>query len=135
MVQSKASPMVSTLRTDWLPSSISLVVVMCSVASTCVMQVSTLPSRMDANNIPTYLAPPFHPEGERPKESCPVCMQEAGDETPRDLYSIRGFEKDEHDPMIPAIWFDVPPAKLNEKGEEMEALRVRQRRGPTSFSN
>jgi hypothetical protein len=44
----------------------------------------------------------------------------------RDLYSIRGFHEDEHDPAIPPIWFTAPPMSLDGRTREMEALRVGQ---------
>jgi hypothetical protein len=53
-----------------------------------------------------------------------VCVKEKGDNQPRDLYSIRGFQQHEHDPKIPAAWFNAPPIKLDGSGREMEALRV-----------
>jgi hypothetical protein len=40
------------------------------------------------------------------------------------LYSIRGFQKDEHDPMIPPTWFVTPPINFEGNGKELEALRV-----------
>jgi hypothetical protein len=72
----------------------------------------------------TSAAPTFHPDGQRPKATCPVCVKDKGDSAPRDLYSIRGFHKDEFDPAIPPVWFTTPPVSLDGKGKEMEALRV-----------
>ncbi|KAI4936729.1 uncharacterized protein J4E92_001453 [Alternaria infectoria] len=46
-----------------------------------------------------------------------------GDSEPRDLFSIRGFKKDEYDPNIPLAWFTAPPIRLDGSGKEMEALR------------
>lgn len=51
-------------------------------------------------------------------------MKENGDTTVRDLFSIRGFGDDEHDPQIPSLWFRAPPLDLTIKTKEMEALRV-----------
>ena len=51
-------------------------------------------------------------------------MKENGDTTVRDLFSIRGFGDDEHDPQIPSLWFKAPPLDLTIKTKEMEALRV-----------
>ncbi|KAF1926138.1 uncharacterized protein M421DRAFT_225688 [Didymella exigua CBS 183.55] len=67
--------------------------------------------------------PPFHPAGQKPRASCPWCVQENGDATLRDLYSVRGFGKDEYDPQIPSIWFTAPPMKLDGSTKEIEALR------------
>jgi hypothetical protein len=69
-------------------------------------------------------APPFHPEGQRPKAPCPTCVKQKNDSEPRDLYSIRGFQKNEHDPMIPPAWFVAPPMSFEGNGKEIEALRV-----------
>ncbi|KAF1921873.1 hypothetical protein BDU57DRAFT_463919 [Ampelomyces quisqualis] len=69
-------------------------------------------------------APPFHPEGQRPKAPCPTCVREKKDSEPRDLYSIRGFHRNEHDPMIPPAWFDAPPINFNGNEKDIEALRV-----------
>ncbi|KAI8934058.1 hypothetical protein NX059_008824 [Plenodomus lindquistii] len=68
-------------------------------------------------------APPFHPAGQRPKASCPVCTKEKGDREVRELYSVRGFNKDEYDPQIPPSWFTAPPIRLDGSEKEMEALR------------
>ncbi|KAJ4323937.1 hypothetical protein N0V94_001581 [Neodidymelliopsis sp. IMI 364377] len=67
--------------------------------------------------------PPFHPAGQKPKAPCPVCAKDKGDNSARDLYSIRGFHKNEHDPAIPPVWFKAPPIKLDGNSREMEALR------------
>ncbi|KAG9197913.1 hypothetical protein G6514_000752 [Epicoccum nigrum] len=68
-------------------------------------------------------APPFHPAGQKPRAPCPFCIKDKGDYTERDLYSIRGFQVDEHDPAIPPIWFTAPPMSLDGRTREMEALR------------
>jgi hypothetical protein len=70
-------------------------------------------------------APHFHPDGQRPKAPCPTCLKEKDDGASRDLYSIRGFQKNEHDPIIPQAWFVTPPISFDSNGKEMEALRVR----------
>ncbi|KAF2204220.1 hypothetical protein GQ43DRAFT_469254 [Delitschia confertaspora ATCC 74209] len=57
-------------------------------------------------------APPFHPEGQQPRAPCPVCVMDRHDNTPRDLFSVRGFRKGEYDPSIPASYFAVPPRVL-----------------------
>ncbi|KAF2833810.1 hypothetical protein CC86DRAFT_389938 [Ophiobolus disseminans] len=67
--------------------------------------------------------PSFHPGGQRPKAPCPVCVREKGDNQSRDLYSIRGFQKDEHDPMIPSAWFTTPPISFEGNDRGTEALR------------
>ncbi|KAF2625490.1 hypothetical protein BU25DRAFT_396799 [Macroventuria anomochaeta] len=67
--------------------------------------------------------PSFHPAGQKPRAPCPFCVKEKGDATVRDLYSIRGFYKDEYDPAIPPIWFTAPPMSLDGPTKEMEALR------------
>jgi hypothetical protein len=69
-------------------------------------------------------APQFHPEGQRPKAACPTCVKQKNDNELRDLYSIRGFQKNEHDPMIPSAWFVAPPLSFEGDGKEVEALRV-----------
>lgn len=53
-----------------------------------------------------------------------MCIREKKDDTSKDLYSIRGFRKDEYDPMIPAAWFNAPPITLDGNGGELEAFRV-----------
>jgi hypothetical protein len=58
-----------------------------------------------------------------------VCIKEKGDSEPRDLYSIRGFQKNEYDPMIPPAWFSTPPISFEGKDKGMEALRVRRLSG------
>jgi hypothetical protein len=60
----------------------------------------------------------------RPQASCPVCVKESGDDTARQLFSVRGFGEDDHDPAIPKYWFKAPPMTLEGKDKEMEALRV-----------
>ncbi|EMD96513.1 hypothetical protein COCC4DRAFT_65371 [Bipolaris maydis ATCC 48331] len=67
--------------------------------------------------------PPFHSDKERPKAPCPVCIKEKDDSEPQFLYSIRGFNKNEYDPMIPPSWFTAPPIRLDGNGKEMDALR------------
>ncbi|CAO2658497.1 Nn.00g062200.m01.CDS01 [Neocucurbitaria sp. VM-36] len=67
--------------------------------------------------------PPFHPAEQRPSAPCPVCIKEKGDSQLRDLYSVRGFNKNEYDPQIPPTWFTAPPIRLDGSGKEMEALR------------
>lgn len=70
------------------------------------------------------IGPPFHAAGQRPKAKCPVCVKEKGGSEPQDLFSIRGFNKDEYDSQIPPAWFTAPPIRLDGSGKEMEALRV-----------
>lgn len=70
------------------------------------------------------IGPTFHPGGQRPKAPCPVCIREKGDSEARDLYSIRGFQKDEYDPMIPQAWFTTPPISFEGNDKGTEALRV-----------
>ncbi|KAL5409038.1 hypothetical protein PMIN03_006201 [Paraphaeosphaeria minitans] len=67
--------------------------------------------------------PAFHQAGQQPQASCPVCVKENGDDTARQVFSVRGFGEDEHDPAIPSFWFKSPPIALDGKGKEMEALR------------
>lgn len=69
--------------------------------------------------------PAFHQAGQQPQASCPVCVKESGDDAARQLFSVRGFGKDEHDPAIPNVWFKSPPMALDGKDKEMEGLRVR----------
>ncbi|KAF3007807.1 hypothetical protein E8E13_010492 [Curvularia kusanoi] len=68
-------------------------------------------------------APPFHPAGQKPQAPCPWCIINDGDHTVRDLYSIRGFHRDEYDPAIPSTWFTAPPASLDVHAKEREAVR------------
>ncbi|KAH7389444.1 hypothetical protein DE146DRAFT_680299 [Phaeosphaeria sp. MPI-PUGE-AT-0046c] len=68
-------------------------------------------------------APQFHPEGQRPRAPCPTCVKEKNDSEPRDLFSIRGFQKNEYDPIIPPAWFIAPPINFEDNGKDMEALR------------
>ncbi|OAG07325.1 uncharacterized protein CC84DRAFT_1143789 [Paraphaeosphaeria sporulosa] len=67
--------------------------------------------------------PAFHQAGQQPQASCPLCVKENGDDTARQLFSVRGFGDDEHDPAIPSFWFKSPPIALEGKNKEMEALR------------
>lgn len=69
-------------------------------------------------------APPFHPEGQRPRAPCPTCVKEKNDGEPRDLFSIRGFRENEYDPVIPPAWFVAPPVDFEDCGKDMEALKV-----------
>jgi len=68
--------------------------------------------------------PAFHKEHQHPQAPCPVCVNEGAGDTPRQLFSVRGFKENEHDPAIPPLWFKAPPMKLDAKDKEMEALRV-----------
>lgn len=69
--------------------------------------------------------PAFHQAGQHPEAPCPVCAKEKGDNASKQLFSLRGFNEDQHDPAIPQSWFKAPPMKLEGKDKEMEALRVR----------
>ena len=71
------------------------------------------------------IGPAFHQAGRQPEAPCPVCAKEKGDNAPKQLFSLRGFNDDQHDPAIPPFWFKAPPMKLEGKDKEMEALRVR----------
>ena len=82
---------------------------------------AAMPCKATANY---YTGPHFHSDKERPKAPCPVCIKEKGDNEPQFLYSIRGFNKNEYDPMIPSSWFTAPPIRLDGNGKEMDALRV-----------
>jgi hypothetical protein len=53
-----------------------------------------------------------------------VCIKESGEDRPRELYSFRGFNPGEYDPVIPRFWFSAPPMPLVADKKEMEALRV-----------
>ncbi|KAF2424840.1 hypothetical protein EJ08DRAFT_410775 [Tothia fuscella] len=55
---------------------------------------------------------PFHPEGEKPKAPCPLCVAERADNSPKLLFGITGFGKGEHDADVPAEYFEMPPEKL-----------------------
>ncbi|KAL1612324.1 hypothetical protein SLS60_000550 [Paraconiothyrium brasiliense] len=67
--------------------------------------------------------PAFHQANQQPQAPCPVCVEESGDDTARQLFSVRGFNEDEHDPAIPKLWFKAPPMKLEGRDQETEALR------------
>ncbi|OCL11823.1 hypothetical protein AOQ84DRAFT_228711 [Glonium stellatum] len=66
---------------------------------------------------------PFHPAGEQPRASCPLCATEKDDKQLKRLYAIRGRCKGEYDEPIPAAWFDTPPVTLGGSGPGMEALQ------------
>lgn len=79
---------------------------------------------MRSNCSHLYLGPPFHSAGERPRAPCPVCVKDKGNHEPQFLYSVRGFNKGDYDPLIPPSWFTSPPLRLDCSGKEMDALRV-----------
>lgn len=120
----KAFPMALTRRTVLSRSCGSLAVAMSHVAS-IFLTVVGLRRLAEVIHILMATAPPFHPSGSRPRAPCPVCSRDKGDKDPRELYSIRGFGKGEYDSAIPECWFVAPPIKLDSKGHEMEALRVK----------
>ncbi|USP76692.1 uncharacterized protein yc1106_03966 [Curvularia clavata] len=66
---------------------------------------------------------PFHSAKERPRAPCPVCVKDKGNHEPQFLYSVRGFNRGEYDPLIPPSWFISPPLRLDCSGKEMDALR------------
>lgn len=122
MRQSKAFRMASIPRIAWSRTSTLRAAAMSSAAVTLRAVVSPeQPS--SSSHILTLIAPPFHPEGQRPSAPCPTCIKEKNDSSPRDLFSIRGFQKDEYDPVIPSTWFVSPP-NFNEIGKDIEALKV-----------
>lgn len=122
MKQSKAFRTVSIQKTVWLLTSTLRPAAMSSVAVTSRAVVSPDHNR-DFSHMLTLTAPHFHPEGQRPSAPCPTCIKEKNDRTPRDLFSIRGFQKDDYDPVIPATWFVSPP-NFDDIGKDMEALKV-----------
>lgn len=71
-----------------------------------------------------HTAPPFHPKDFPPKAPCPKCVKDKGDDTPKDLYGIRGLGDGEYDPMIPAEWRRCPAIKLDSSVPGMSAVRV-----------
>jgi hypothetical protein len=97
---------------------------MCSAAATWRAAVSNTVTQRETGADKSAVGPPFHPEKQRPKAPCPVCIKEKGDSERRELYSIRGFKEDQYDPQIPPSWFNAPPIRLDGNGKEMEALRV-----------
>jgi hypothetical protein len=117
--------MESTPRTAWSRICISRAAAMSFVAAISRAEVSLHCSACeDKSSCSHVIAANFHPEGQRPKAACPTCIKEKNDRTVRDLYSIRGFQKDEHDSMIPSAWFVAPPISFDANGKEIEALRV-----------
>ncbi|KAK5127574.1 hypothetical protein LTR85_006914 [Meristemomyces frigidus] len=48
---------------------------------------------------------------------------EKGDDSPKELYGIRGLAEGEYDPRIPVSWTDCPPIKLDGSVPGMEAMR------------
>ena len=76
-----------------------------------------------ANNAMT--AAPFHPKGMSPRASCPKCLNDKGDDTPKDLYGIRGLGDGEYDTAIPTEWRQCPAIKLDSSTPGMSAVRVR----------
>lgn len=71
----------------------------------------------------SFSAAPFHPQGKQPQAPCPQCAQ-AGDDSPKKLYGIRGLGDGEHDPAIPQTWFSCPPIRLDGAAPGMDAVRV-----------
>lgn len=69
-------------------------------------------------------AAPFHPKGMAPRAPCPKCLKDKGDETPKNLYGIRGLGEGEYDPMIPSEWRRCPAIKLDSSTPEISAVRV-----------
>lgn len=65
---------------------------------------------------------PFHPAGEQPQTACPECSRTKDDPTHKRMFPIRGFERNEHDPVIPMDFFQCPPTNL--EGDKMDNLRV-----------
>lgn len=51
-------------------------------------------------------------------------MRDRGDDSPKDLFGIRGFGAGEHDAAIPEAWFRCPPVKIEGADPGMDALRV-----------
>ena len=70
-------------------------------------------------------AAPFHAKGDPPRAPCPKCLHDKGDDTPRELYSIRGLCEGEYDSTIPPEWMESPPMKLDSSIPGMDAVRVR----------
>ncbi|KAF2479988.1 hypothetical protein BDY17DRAFT_29835 [Neohortaea acidophila] len=68
-------------------------------------------------------APPFHPKDLPPKAPCPKCVKDKGDDSPKDLYGIRGLGDGEYDAMIPAEWRRCPAIKLDSSVPGMSAVR------------
>lgn len=81
-----------------------------------------------------YSGVPFHPEGEKPRAPCPLCMLEKGDATPKVLYGVISQAEDEHDSDIPKDFFQTPPAKLGGQSAASAALRVSFRFSPYTLA-
>ncbi|KAF2809433.1 uncharacterized protein BDZ99DRAFT_571256 [Mytilinidion resinicola] len=64
---------------------------------------------------------PFHPAGQQPTAPCPFCQQTKGESTPKRLFAIRS--RKDYDPLLPKVWFKVPPISLDNSTVEMEGLR------------
>lgn len=72
----------------------------------------------------TSLAVPFHPKEKLPEALCPQCKEERGDNSPKQLYGIRGFRPGEYDDHLPASWLVCPPKILDTDINGVECLRV-----------
>lgn len=81
-------------------------------------------SLLSIHSVLTFAAAPFHPKGMAPRAACPVCIQEHGDESMRELFGIRGMEDGQYDEVIPQDYFKCPPRRLDAQDPHMDALRV-----------
>lgn len=61
---------------------------------------------------------PFHPEGQRPRAACPVCIEKRKDSSNKALYPIMGLWPGQYDEDIPKEYFILHPLQLNEPGNE-----------------
>ena len=75
----------------------------------------------------TSVAAPFHPKGMAPRAPCPKCLKDKGDDTPKDLYGIRGLDDGKYDSAIPIEWRQCPAIKLDSSILGMSAVRVREK--------
>ena len=55
---------------------------------------------------------------------CPRCVQEKGDASLKDMFSIRGLGDGEHDAIIPSEWRNCPPIRLSDGTPGMSAVSV-----------
>ncbi|KAL9075616.1 MAG: hypothetical protein Q9157_003946 [Trypethelium eluteriae] len=66
---------------------------------------------------------PFHPESKPPRAPCPFCAATKNDQSPRNLYGIRGISNGDFDAAIPPSFFQVPPIKLDADFKDTGAMR------------
>nr|POE52189.1 l-xylulose reductase [Quercus suber] len=71
----------------------------------------------------TQAAGPIPEKPQQIQTFCPVCTKENDDYTLKNMYAIRSLKNGDHDEHIPRVWMKCPPARIEDRGPEMEALR------------